>query len=194
MKTIEIPEINNVYYTLSELIDLFQTLKLIRFIQERYKRERKSSLLEYYNNLQVELTKKIEKVNSFCTPLEYLSGYIQNRLEDCKRIELIENRTLSIKQSIHEVCKRHYPNMNNSSILNKLCLNNIEGKYKSFNMITLNNTISVDCTNHIGDIKCFHFTKNYILGYVSWKLANGKEMFKSFKQIHDLTGSFKAVL
>ena len=31
MKTLEIPEVNNIYYTLSELIDLFQTLKLIRF-------------------------------------------------------------------------------------------------------------------------------------------------------------------
>lgn len=188
MKTIEIPEINNIYYTLAEIIDLFQTLKLIRFTQERYKREQKSTLLEYYQQLQLELSKKIERVNSFCTPLEYLSEYLANRLEDCKQIEIVENRKITVKQSIHEKCKKHYPNLNNSRILNKLCLNNVEGKYASFEYRLENGIIAINIVNKLGECKKFYFNTIYQLVYVFWDLGDGKicnKMFNGFRHIID---------
>ena len=130
-------------------------------------------------------------MNSFCTPLEYLSGYIQNRLEDCKRIEIIENRTISIKQQIHQVCNRHYPIINNSAILNKLCLNNWNNLYASFKYVISNEFIVVDIYNKQHDFKQFIFTIDYRLVYVFWNThlhaSNAKvfntERFTVYNQI-----------
>jgi len=180
MKNFIVPEVGNVYKTLYELINLYHSIKQIRSTQEAYQREKTEHLKTCYSKLHEELSKQITRINNFCTPLSYLSEYVANRLEECNQIELIERTHLAPKRAIHELCKKHYPKKNNSAILNKLCENNVSGLYKSFHITTLTDTISVHCVNHIEDVKCFHFTKDYTLNYVSWKLANGKELFKSF--------------
>jgi len=193
MKNLIIPEIGNVYKTLFELINLYHVIKQIRSTQEAYQKEKTEHLRTYYSKLHEELTKQITRINNFCTPLDYLSEYIGNRLEECQQIELIERNHLSVKQSIHQICKNHYPDENNSKILNKLVLNNIEGKYFNFDYTVTKKFIHIVIQNHSCDFKRFIFSKNYELIFCAWQLHNGKE-YKHIRNIEIMKNHFASFI
>ena len=160
MKTLEIPAIPEIWQSISDMFLVYNSLKKVRSIQNEYRKTPSEALKQLYEMQYKYLTENLNSIEKRCTSFALFDEFLKIKLEESKRIDIIERKELNNKETIKAICRNHYTNVNQGVLLAKLVDRVSSGFFCSIEYEFCDNWFIVCCTKQNYVRKLYYYYEN----------------------------------